>query len=196
MPAVRRGYRLLIGLYPADFRHAYGADLAMIFDDLVADHGVLAAVRRTLPDLLLTIVRYRLEAAMQELRTTQLIISTAIVLVLGTLTFPLFGVGLASQAAPLLILGAVALLVTQRHRLARAIRDDGAPTRRRRFGYAAGCLVVLVTATASWLAVISDGRSSSTGLTLPPLVAVAALLLGAWFLCAALLTPRNRVTAG
>ena len=61
-----RVYRSLLRLYPSEFRHEFGIDLALHFDDLVASLGTGRAWRRTAIDLTVTIPRYRLEHHMSE----------------------------------------------------------------------------------------------------------------------------------
>src|SRR4051794_11732952 len=60
----RRAYRWLLVLYPPEFRQEFAADLVLAYDDLVRDRGMLAATSRTSLDLIVTIPRYQLEAAM------------------------------------------------------------------------------------------------------------------------------------
>jgi hypothetical protein len=63
-------YRKLLRLYPSAFRHEFGVDLALHFDDLVAGLGTRRAWRRTAIDLFVTIPRYRLEHHMSEQHAT------------------------------------------------------------------------------------------------------------------------------
>ena len=65
-PLIRRGYQLLIPLYPAAFRREFGGDMLLLFDSLVADRGILAATSRTSLDLIVTVPRYRLETVISD----------------------------------------------------------------------------------------------------------------------------------
>ena len=126
---VRRTYRLLIPLYPAEFRREHGDDMVLLFDALVADRGILAATGRTSIDLIVTVPRYRLEAVMTEFRATQ-VLTTAIagLLVLGVAS-PMVGL---PWVGPVLILAGLGLVIANRGRLARAIRTPDSSRRTRR----------------------------------------------------------------
>jgi hypothetical protein len=56
-------YRALTVLYPSEFRNQHRDDLVLLFDEMVADRGIGTATGRTMLDLIVTIPRYRLEAA-------------------------------------------------------------------------------------------------------------------------------------
>ena len=126
MAANRRLYRTLLVLYPKAFREEFASDLAQTFSELVRDHGAANAWRRTIVDLAVTVPRYRLEATMNT-RKPNTALNTLIVALavawLATLT-----VG-AVPGLPLLAL-TVFFAVTQRSRLARSLRPEGAHTRR------------------------------------------------------------------
>ncbi|HEX9504930.1 MAG TPA: hypothetical protein VGA62_02880 [Acidimicrobiia bacterium] len=126
MAADRRLYRTLLVLYPKAFREEFASDLAQTFSELVRDHGAARAWRRTIVDLAVTVPRYRLEATMNT-RKPNTALNTLIVALavawLATLT-----VG-AVPGLPLLAL-TVFFAVTQRSRLARSLRPEGAHTRR------------------------------------------------------------------
>jgi hypothetical protein len=126
MAADRHLYRTLLVLYPKAFRDEFRPDLTQTFDELVHDHGAASAWRRTIVDLAVTVPRYRLETTMNSQKPNAVLNTLIVALAvawLGTLTIGAF-VGL-----PLLAL-AVVLGVTQRSRLARSLRREGAHTRR------------------------------------------------------------------
>jgi hypothetical protein len=76
-------YRVLVRLYPADFRRHHGDDLAQLFADLVERDGASAAWRRTVIDLVVTVPRYRLETIMSTRRTTTTLVGTIALLTAG-----------------------------------------------------------------------------------------------------------------
>lgn len=187
-PFVRRTYRLLISLYPAEFRREHGGDMMLLFDELVADRGILAATSRTSIDLIVTVPRYRLEVVMTELRATR-VLATAIVglLVLGVAS-PMIGL---PWVGPVLILAGIGLGIANRGRLARAIRTPDSSRRTRRLRMSALSAGVFAAAVVGYGFVISDEEVSTLGLLLPSLVGTAALSGAVLFLVAGLLTPRS-----
>lgn len=187
-PLVRRGYQLLIPLYPAAFRREFGGDMLLLFDSLVADRGILAATSRTSLDLIVTVPRYRLETVMTDSRATQVLTATiAGLLVLGFIS-PMAGLPWPS---PLLILAGLGLTVANRTRLAHAIRTPDSSRRSRRLRLSALSAAVFAAAVVGYGVVIWDETASTLGLLLPSFLGTAALVCSAWFLVAGLLTPRS-----
>lgn len=187
-PLVRRGYQLLIPLYPAAFRREFGDDMLLLFDSLVADRGILAATSRTSLDLIVTVPRYRLETVMTDSRATQVLTATiAGLLVLGFIS-PMAGLPWPS---PLLILAGLGLTVANRTRLAHAIRTPDSSRRSRRLRLSALSAAVFAAAVVGYGVVIWDETASTLGLLLPSFLGTAALVCSAWFLVAGLLTPRS-----
>ena len=188
-PLVRRGYQLLIPLYPAAFRREFGDDMLLLFDSLVADRGILAATSRTSLDLIVTVPRYRLETVMTDSRATQVLTATiAGLLVLGFIS-PM--AGLPWWPSPLLILAGLGLTVANRTRLAHAIRTPDSSRRSRRLRLSALSAAVFAAAVVGYGVVIWDETASTLGLLLPSFLGTAALVCSAWFLVAGLLTPRS-----
>lgn len=187
-PLVRRGYQLLIPLYPAAFRREFGDDMLLLFDSLVADRGILAAASRTSLDLIVTVPRYRLETVMTDSRATQVLTATiAGLLVLGFIS-PMAGL---LWPSPLLILAGLGLTVANRTRLAHAIRTPDSSRRSRRLRLSALSAAVFAAAVVGYGVVIWDETASTLGLLLPSFLGTAALVCSAWFLVAGLLTPRS-----
>jgi hypothetical protein len=181
-----RMYPRLVRLYPSDFRREYGDDLVQHFADLAADRGARAAWIRTALDLAITVPRYHLERLMSEQHS-----ATTIHVVIGLLGAG----GLASVMTGLypgivLFVAAVALAVTQRSSLARALRVPDSTLRRRRLGIAA---VLGATFIASYIAFDQlIGESWTIRETALTIVGVAAMFGAIGFLIAGLLTPRTR----
>lgn len=187
-PLIRRGYQLLIPLYPAAFRREFGDDMLLLFDSLVADRGILAATSRTSLDLIVTVPRYRLETVMTDSRATQVLTTTiAGLLVLGFIS-PMAGL---LWLSPLFFLAGLGLIVANRTRLAHAIRTPDSSRRRHRLRLSALSAAVFAAAVVGYGVVIWDETASTLGLLLPSFLGTAALVCSAWFLVAGLLTPRS-----
>jgi hypothetical protein len=183
-----RLYRGFVRLYPGRFRRDYSDDLVQHFDDLVADRGARAAWARTSLDLTLTIPRYHLERIMNDQRS-----NIALNITIGVLATA----GLASLMTDLypgvigmvLFVAAVALAVTQRSTLARALRVPDSRLRHRRLRIGAILAGVFVTSYVVYLATIGDSwTSTSTVLTI---IGTLAMFGAIGFLVAGLLTPRT-----
>jgi hypothetical protein len=189
---VRWAYRVLVRLYPAEFCREYGDDMMLLFDELVADRGILAATTRTSIDLIVTVPRYRLEASMTEIRTTRMLaVAIAGLLVLGVAT-PMMGL---LWSGPVLIVAGLGLMLANRGRLARAIRTPDSSQRTRRLRLSALSAGVFAAAVVGYVIVIWDEEASTLGLLLPSLLGMAALVGAVWFLIAGLLTPRTANTS-
>ena len=181
-------YASLVRLYPRAFRREYGDDLVQHFADLAADRGARAAWTRTTLDLAITIPRYHLERIMTEQHS-----ATALNITIGVLATA----GLASLMTDLypgvigivLFVGAVALAVTQRSTLARALRVPDSRLRHRRLRIGAILAGVFVTSYVVYLATIGDSwTTTSTVLTI---IGTLAMFGAIGFLVAGLLTPRT-----
>ncbi len=185
--AGRRLYPLLLRLYPAEFRDEYGDDMVLLFDDLVAEHGIFPTVRRTAVDLMVTVPRYRLESAMNESRVTPLLTACISLLTIVGLAAPMIGLLWVGPAALALALG---LAVANRSRLARAIRTPRTATRGSRLRGAGVCALVFAASAGAWAVAVSDGSASTPSLLVSSLVGTMALVGTLGFLGAALFTPR------
>jgi hypothetical protein len=186
---MRRTYQLLTLLYPVEFRREHRNDMIFVFDELVADRGLLAATGRTSIDLIVTVPRYRLEAVMTESQTTR-VITTAIagLLSLGVASVAMLGL---VWVGAVLILGGVGLALANRSRLARAIRTTPERSlRTHRLRLAALSAGVFVVCLVAHLAVIWDEEPTTARDGIPSLLGMAAFCVAVSFLVAGLLTPR------
>lgn len=185
---LRGTYRLLILLYPPTFRREYGTDMVLLYDSLAADRGRLAAVRRTLIDLIVTVPRYRLEAVMTEPRATRILTTSIAGLLLLGIASPVAGLGWIGLV---LILAGLVLVLANRGRLARSIRTPDSSRRARRLRISALSAGVFAACVVGYITVTWDGEASTLGLGLPSLLGTTALFAAIWFLIAGLLTPRT-----
>lgn len=106
-------YRRLLVLYPPSFRREYGEPMAQLFGDRVRDHGRARAWAGVLPDLIRTIPKERIEAAMTHLSTSARIMIVTLLFAASAVTLVVFGGGLAIPAAVVLVVVAA----TQRRHL-------------------------------------------------------------------------------
>lgn len=132
-------YRVLVRLYPRDFRSAYGDDLHRAFADLVDRDGAAAAWRRTAVDLAVTVPRYRLETFMSSRRSTTALVAVIAALTLGAAAVYAAGYGITA-AVPLVL--AVGIAAAERTQLARSLRPENSAHRRRRWITSAVCALV------------------------------------------------------
>lgn len=175
-------------LYPTEFRHEFGADMLLHFDDLIVDRGVVAATTRTSVDLVVTVPRYQLEAVMNTSSVDRTLGTLVVALpVLGVCTV-LFGSPWAGAA---LVAAGVILALAGRDRLARSIRTAPPSQRARRLRGSAVSFAVFVTAYIGFVVVTSDGPANMLGLLVTTLMGVAALGGAVALLAAGLLTPRS-----
>ena len=190
---MRRTYKLLTLLYPAEFRHEHSDDMVLVFEEMVADRGILAATSRASIDLVVTVPRYQLEAVMTESHATQVLTSAiAGLLILG---FASVMVGLP-WAAPVLILAGLGLALANRGRLAQAIRTPDPSRRKRLLRRSAFSGVIFVACVIGYFIVIWDEEASTPWLLIPSLLGTFAMFGAVGFLVAALLTPRTEVYPG
>jgi MFS family permease len=96
-------------LYPRGFRQRYSAPMVQLFGDRLRDEGARAWVL-TLADLVRSVPKERVEAAMTALSPAAKVVVIALV-VLGA---ALGAMGLGGGVTPLIALAVVVLLVTQR----------------------------------------------------------------------------------
>jgi len=61
-------YRLLLLLFPAEFRHEYGMEMARLFRDRCRNEGTLRVVFEALPDLAITAWREHMDALWSDIR--------------------------------------------------------------------------------------------------------------------------------
>ncbi len=161
MAVSARMYRSLLRLYPSEFRHEFGIDLALHFDDLVADLGTGRAWRRTAIDLTVTIPRYRLEHHMSEQHAA----STTILLVGASAAGSAFAVLIGFYPiAPVLLLIGLWLFLSRRGALAAAVRVPDSSRRLRRFKIAGALAVVFVVSVLLYLLDLQDDEISSASL--------------------------------
>lgn len=186
----RRTYRALLILYPVKFRREFQADLLLIFDDLIADRGVVAATTRTSVDLVVTVPRYRLEAVMNTSTADR-------TLGVGVVALPTLGLCAVLLGTPWLgaafFAAGLILALAGGGRLARSIRTAPPSQRTRRLRGSAACLAVFVAATVGWLIVVGDEEASTLGLLGTSMTAMVALGGTAALLVAGLLTPRSEL---
>ncbi len=134
-------YRVLVKMYPREFRSAYGDDLQQVFADLVAQDGAAATWRRTAVDLAVTVPRYRLESLMSSRRSTAVLV--AVVAALGVSAMVTFASGFGIAAVVLLTL-AVGIAAAERSQLARSLRSADTSDRHRRLATSGVCALVAV----------------------------------------------------
>ena len=182
-----RLYPRLVRCYPSAFRREYGDDLVQHFADLTADRGVRAAWIRTSLDLAITVPRYHLERIMSEQHSATTINVTIGVLGIGGLAAVMTGL----YPGIVLLFAAVALAITQRTNLARAIRVPDSNRRRRRLRIAAVLAVVCVVSLVSYMQAVSHENVSSASLLIHNAIGVPAMLGAIGFLIAGLLTPHT-----
>jgi hypothetical protein len=163
----------LLRLYPSEFRHEFGVDLALHFDDLVADMGAPSAWRRTVVDLTVTIPRYRLEhhmSAQQAASTTGLLVGGC---ALGSAFSILIGV---YPVAPVLLVIGTWLFLSRRGALAAAIRVPDSHRRRRRFRIAGALALIFVVAVCSYVLDLRDDKISTASLLTLNAVGTSAMV--------------------
>lgn len=178
-------YRSLLRLYPRGFRGYYGDDLVQHFADLVADRGARAAWTRTGVDLLVTVPRYRLESIMNEQHSaTSLNVAITLLAAGGVL-----GVLTGIYPGLVLLLAALALAVSQRSTLARAIRTPDSNRRRRRLGTAGLLTVVFLASFVSLFNASKDRWAGGEQMLIA--IGVPAMVGAVVFLIAGLLTPKT-----
>ena len=189
MAVSARMYRSLLRLYPSEFRHEFGIDLALHFDDLVAGLGTGRAWRRTAIDLTVTIPRYRLEHHMSEQHaasTTGLLVGACAAGSAFAVTSGLYPI------APVLFLIGLWLFMSRRGALAAAVRVPDSNRRRRRLRTAGVLALVTGLALASFNFDHRDDEISSASLLGHNLVGVSAMIGAIVFAILGVLTPRDQ----
>jgi hypothetical protein len=184
-------YAVLVLLYTAEFRRAYGPDLLAFFDDLVADRGPRRAWARTGVDLLVSLPRHRLENAMSESRRATLVLLLTAGLMAGAVQGILLGV---YAIGPVFVVLAAALVIAERSTLARALRTpDTGRGRRLRLGGASA--LVFAISLVAYLIAIGDGQISAATLVTVNVVGLSSLVAALVLVGAGLLTPKGPRTA-
>jgi len=111
-------YRRLLVLYPRSFRRDYGEPMVQLFGDRVRDDGRARAWAGVLPDLLRTVTKERIEAAMKHVSTNARILIFTLLVAVTMVTLVVVGGGLAIPGAVVLVVVAV----TQRRHLGGLLR--------------------------------------------------------------------------
>ncbi len=184
---VRRTYRILIGLYPAQFRREFGPDLLLVFDELLVDRGVVTATTRTSVDLIVTVPRYRLEAVMSTANSDRTL--SFIAFALPTLGLVALLSGLPWVGLVMIAVGVLLALVGG-GRIARSIRTAAPAQRARRLRASGLCALLFLVCVGGYAFVISDDSASSLGLLITSVPGTIALVGAVVLLIAGLLTPR------
>ncbi len=180
-------YRTLTILYPKEFRDRYGDDLVQNHADLTADRGPAAAWARTGLDLIVTIPRYHLETIMSQRHTTTSLNATIALLAIAGIA-GLFTVGYPSLA---LVGMASIIAVSQRSRIAHAIREPDTDRRHRRLITAAVLSFVSIAAVVVALADLGgDDHWDNGRLIAYNLVFIASAVGAIASLLTGLLTPK------
>ncbi len=185
MPARHGLYRVCINLYPATFRHHYGEDLVLHFDDMVIERGLVRACLRTGIDLAITIPNYRLERIMNQQHSATTIVIIISLFAAGGVVSLLTGV----YPGPVLLGAAALLAVAQRSTLAKSLRTPVAGLRRRRLAISAGLAVVCVACASVYATVIGDTWTARE--TVLAGVGTLAMIGAPLFFVIGLLTPRS-----
>ena len=190
---VRRTYRRMIALYPNELRREHGDDMEFVFNELIADRGLLTATTRTTIDLIVTVPRYRLEAVMTKTHATRTLnVTIAALLALGAFGATALGTdGLGTWIFAGMILAGLALAIANRGRLARSIRTANPSQRSHRLRLAALNAGIFAASVIAYGIVIWDEEASTPGLLIPSLLGTAALVGAVGFLLAGLLSPRT-----
>ncbi len=189
MTVSARVYRKLLRLYPSAFRHEFGVDLALHFDDLVAGLGTRRAWRRTAIDLTVTIPRYRLEhhmSAQHAASTTGLLIGACVAGSAFAVSSGLYPI------APVLLLIGIWLLLSRRGALAAAVRVPDSNRRRRRLRTAGVLALVTGLALVSYYFDLRDDEISSASLLGHNLVGVSAMIGAIVLAIIGAMTPRDQ----
>ena len=188
-----RTYHRMIALYPNELRRQYGEDMEFVFNELIADRGVLAATTRTTIDLIVTVPRYRLEAVMSKTHATRTLnVAIAGLLALGAFGATALGTdGLGTWIFAGMILTGLGLAIANRGRLARSIRTANPSQRSHRLRLAALNAGVFAASVVAYLIVVWDEEASTPGLLIPSLLGTVALVGAIGFLLAGLFTPRT-----
>jgi hypothetical protein len=190
-------YRHLLLLYPRDFRDRYGDDLVQTFTDLTGELGSCRAWRRVTLDLVVTVLRYRMEALMKEERSSTVLTVAITVMACAGVLIPFIGLDFGGPL-PWVLLGGVLLLlaavlaITQRSRLARSMDAvDGTRLRRKRLSIATVLAVLLAVIYAVAPLILGDhwGIDAIVAFGLWCAVLIAAV----GYFIAGIATPKSRV---
>ncbi len=183
-------YRLLLALYPRDFRDRYADDLVQALADLSGDLGARRAWQRVALDVAVTAPRYRMETLMNERHQPAVLTAGIVVLAaLGILSVPL---GLAPGLALLPI--AVVLGLSQRSKLAQSLdTHGGTDLRRRRLTIATILTALLPVVYLVSLPILGDDWGADATVAFGLWFAV--LITAVYFFIAGFNTPRRPAIA-
>jgi len=117
-------YRKVLLLYPRSFRETYAEPMLQLFGDCLRASGPRVWLQ-TIPDVLRTAPKQRVEAIVKRLSPGARVVSLALI-VLGA---AVLGVGLGAGAVPLVAVVVVALVLSQRRLFASMRRGERAPLR-------------------------------------------------------------------
>jgi hypothetical protein len=154
-------YRVLVRLYPREFRREFADDLIQMFGDLAERDGLPAAWRRTVVDLAVTVPRHRLETVMSARRSSTVIWLFAIIGALAGVT--LLAADVASTVALIVVVIAGVVVLAQRSQLARSLRPETSGDRRRLWIQSAIGAVAAVAALAIGFADLAGEESWPAG---------------------------------
>lgn len=180
-----RAYRILVRLYPRDFRDDFGDDLIALLDDLEAEKGRARAWRICALDVLVTLPRMHLERIMNAQRTTTAITWGIVLLAAAGAASILTGL----YPGALLLVAAGVLAVAQRSAIARAIRVPDTTVRNRRLRTAAVLAVVFISCYGVFVATIGDEWTVRE--TVLAVIGTASMVGAPCYLIAGLATPRD-----
>ena len=183
-------YRALTRLYPPDFRNHYRDDLVQSLTDLTLQRGRGRAWARTTLDLIVTVPRYRMETLMKEQHSANTL--TGIIVLLGAVG--IISVPLGYHWGILLLPVAIALGITQRSKLARAMDIGNSNNmRRRRLRIATALMASLPAIYLISLPILGEswGLDAIIAFSLWFIVLIVAVC----YLIAGISTPRSPITS-
>jgi len=96
-------YRRLLVLYPRSFRREYGGPMVQLFADRVRDRGRARAWADVVPDLLRTIPKERIEAAMTHLSTSARVLIVTLLVAVSMFALVVAGGGVGIPATVVLV---------------------------------------------------------------------------------------------
>ncbi len=121
-------YRLILGLYPAKFRRAYGDEMTLLFADLLADQrqsgkplGTLRLWVHAVTDAISTAPRERMEESMNN----SVALTRILLIALPIAAFGALGIGLGAYAGLAVLVVGIILLVARRRSLPKALVGSG-----------------------------------------------------------------------
>ena len=184
-------YRALTLMYPRGFRDRYRNDLIQHHADLTNDRGPAAAWLRTGLDLIITVPRYHLETVMNPHRANNTLNALVAALAIAGL---MAIVAIDSYVGAALLAAATCIAITQRSRLAQAIRVRDSDRRQRRLKMAALLTVVAAVDVAVGFADLGDEQHWGAKAVVYGAISYAAAGAAICYLIAGLLTRRTPPT--